>query len=305
MNTANEQAPAQLGAPQRGFAPARASDKRRFGGLLVFGVLLCVVFHKPLAELIRFAIAQERNTYLLLVPAISAYLIWIKRDRLHWPLTSSLVPSIFLTAAGIGALAAVGGPAGPVDRLSLQIVGFLAFLGAGSFAFLGAPFLREICFPVAFLIFAVPMPTFLGDKIEVFLQYTSAEAAYWMLSVAQTTMLRDGLDFLLPGISIHVAQECSGYNSTFALFMVSTVAGYMFLKSPWRRTALAIAVIPLAILRNGFRITTIALLCIHVSPDMIDSYIHHNGGPIFFALSLIPFFALLWLMRRKESVRPG
>jgi len=39
---------------------------------------------------------------------------------------------------------------------------------------------------------------------------------------------------------------------------------------------------------------------VHVSPDMIDSFIHHHGGPIFFTLSLIPFFLLLFLLVRSE-----
>jgi hypothetical protein len=55
------------------------------------------------------------------------------------------------------------------------------------------------------------------------------------------------------------------------------------------------------LLRNGLRIWTIGQLCVHVSPDMINSYIHKRGGPIFFALSLIPFFLLLFLLRRFEQ----
>jgi hypothetical protein len=34
---------------------------------------------------------------------------------------------------------------------------------------------------------------------------------------------------------------------------------------------------------------------------MIDSPIHHHGGPIFFALSLVPFFLLLFFMRKWDS----
>jgi exosortase/archaeosortase family protein len=59
----------------------------------------------------------------------------------------------------------------------------------------------------------------------------------------------------------------------------------------------------LAILRNGLRIMTIAWLCVHVDPKMINSYIHRQGGPIFFALSLIPFLALLWALRKSEDAR--
>jgi exosortase/archaeosortase family protein len=77
----------------------------------------------------------------------------------------------------------------------------------------------------------------------------------------------------------------------------------MFLRSPWRRMALTLFVIPLAIVRNGFRILTIGMLCVHVSPSMIDSPLHHRGGPLFFGLSLIPFFLFLFWLRRGERRR--
>ena len=114
-------------------------------------------------------------------------------------------------------------------------------------------------------------------------------------------MLRDGTVFQLPGIVIEVAQECSGIRSSWVLFITSVLASYLFLKSPWRRAVLVAFVIPLGILRNGFRILVIGLLCVHVGPQMIHSIIHHQGGPLFFALSLIPLFLLLWWLRRGEK----
>jgi hypothetical protein len=36
---------------------------------------------------------------------------------------------------------------------------------------------------------------------------------------------------------------------------------------------------------------------------MINSDLHRHGGPIFFVLSLIPFFLLLLLLRKSESTR--
>ena len=64
---------------------------------------------------------------------------------------------------------------------------------------------------------------------------------------------------------------------------------------------LALAVIPLGIVRNGFRIYTIAMLCVHIDPEMINSPLHRRGGPVFFALSLLPFFALLFLLQKSEK----
>ena len=98
-----------------------------------------------------------------------------------------------------------------------------------------------------------------------------------------------------------MAEECSGIRSSWVLFITSLLASQLFLRSPWRRIILVAFVIPLAIARNGFRILVIGLLCVHVGPHMIDSFIHHRGGPIFFVLSLIPLFVLLSWFRRQEQ----
>ena len=76
----------------------------------------------------------------------------------------------------------------------------------------------------------------------------------------------------------------------------------MFLKTRWRQGLLVAVVIPLGIVRNGFRILVIGLLCVHKGPHMIHSIVHTKGGPLFFAITLIPFFGLLlWLCRRERG----
>jgi exosortase C (VPDSG-CTERM-specific) len=276
------------------------NSRRRF---IVFGVVaavLCACFAATLIDWVRFALSKERNTYLVLVPVISAYLTRTKRREIKGAFTTSILPAVISLVVGASAIACLLFAEEPGDRLSIKIFALLSCLLAGAFVFIGRGILRQITFPIAFLIFAVPVPTVIAEQIEIFLQHTSAEAAYWLMSLIGIPMVHDGVMFRLPNISLQVAQECSGYNSTFALFMVSTVAGYMFLKSRSQRTILCLAVIPLAIFRNGFRVTTLAALCVYINPALIDSYIHHKGGPIFFALSLIPFFLLLWGLRKLE-----
>jgi exosortase C (VPDSG-CTERM-specific) len=166
--------------------------------------------------------------------------------------------------------------------------------------FLGSGTMRTIAFPVGLLIFTVPFPGVLQGWMEWFLQHSSAQAADVLFRMSATPIFRQGLVFELPGFSLEVAPECSGIHSTLVLFITSLLAGHLFLRTPWNRALLTLGVIPLAILRNGLRIFTIGQLCVHVSPDMINSYIHRHGGPIFFALSLIPFFLLLVILRKSE-----
>jgi exosortase len=159
-------------------------------------------------------------------------------------------------------------------------------------------------FPIAFLIFIVPFPERIVEWLETASMLASTNAAHLFFLLSGTPVLRDGTVFHLPGIVFEVAQECSGIRSSWALFMTSLVASHLFLKSPWRQTVFVAFVIPLGILRNGFRILVIGLLCVHVGPNMIHSIIHTQGGPVFFALSLFPLFLLLWWLRSCERSRP-
>jgi exosortase C (VPDSG-CTERM-specific) len=187
------------------------------------------------------------------------------------------------------------------DILFSQILAFLFFVGSAAAWLLGRETLRALAFPLCFLIFMVPFPTAVRSGLETFLQYGSAAVAHALFNLGGTSVFYHDLIFRLPGIDLRVAPECSGIRSSLALFITSVVAGHFFLRSRWKCAVLSLAVIPLALLRNGFRIFTIGELCVHISPDMINSYIHRQGGPVFFAISLIPFFLLLWLLFRSEQ----
>jgi exosortase C (VPDSG-CTERM-specific) len=183
---------------------------------------------------------------------------------------------------------------------ALLVLAFLCSVMAGAFLFLGAAWMRAAAFPMAFLVFMVPLPDGIVFHLERGLKLASAEAAAWFFELANVPFLRDGVVFRLPGIVIEVAQECSGIRSSYVLFMTSLLASYIFLRNPWKRAFLVAVVIPLGILRNGFRIVVIGWLCVRYGPQMIHSWIHHRGGPLFFVLSLIPLFALLYALWRSE-----
>jgi exosortase C (VPDSG-CTERM-specific) len=187
------------------------------------------------------------------------------------------------------------------DDLALFAFAFVCLIGAGAFFFLGAAWMKAAAFPIAFLIFMIPMPDGVADYLEDASKLGSAEVASVLFTLTGTPVLRDGTIFQLPGISLEVAKECSGIRSSYVLFITSLLASYLFLRSPVRRFILVAAIIPLGLLRNGVRILTIALLCVHIGPQMIHSVIHRRGGPVFFVISLIPLFILLWWLRRGEE----
>jgi len=188
------------------------------------------------------------------------------------------------------------------DRLSITLLPYAIFISAAGNHFLGWKAFRRNAFSFGFLLFLIPMPLFLQHSMNTFFQHTSAEASYVFIKSIQIPIFRSHpLTFELPTISLQVAPECSGIRSSLVLFITSIVAGKLFLTSKWKRLFLVLFVVPLAILRNGLRILAIAYLCVEYGPHMIDSWIHRQGGPLFFIISLAPFFAILAFLWKTEE----
>ena len=265
--------------------------------------LLTLLFIQPLTRLILYASHSDLHSHILLVPFITAYLLYIQRGR-SAGYRSSIAGTVTVGGIGMAALAAAIAWRGSLsinDELALTALAFVCFIEAGGFLFLGSKWMAAAAFPVAFLIFMVPLPDAAVNWLENASMLASAEAAALYFNLAGTPLVRTGTVFELQGIVLRVAQECSGIRSSWVLFIASLLASHVFLRTRWRRLVLVAFVIPLGILRNGFRILVIGLLCVHVGPHMINSVIHRRGGPFFFALSLVPLFLLVWWLRRQEQ----
>jgi exosortase C (VPDSG-CTERM-specific) len=293
---------------QRGGAWARWRDlprpqRLRVGGCAGYLLLLTLLFLQPLTRLMVYATQSGLHSYILMVPFISGYLLYIERGCRPAAYRSSIAGMVAMGGIGIAALAAGTRWRGSLsinDGLALMALAFVSFVAAGGFLFLGSKWMAAAAFPVAFLVFMVPLPDAAVNWLEKASALASAEAAALFFNLTGTPLVRQGTVFVLPGIVLRIAQVCSGIRSSWVLFITGLLASHLFLGTRWRRIVLVAFVIPLGILRNGFRILVIGLLCVHVGPYMIDSPIHHHGGPLFFALSLFPLFLLLWWLRRQE-----
>ena len=282
-------------------------EARRFWPM---ALLVTGVFALPLYELVRLSLKSELHSHLLLIPVVSWY-VWRFLDEKKSATTNGALKGISfgaMFAGGLGLAATAfyfylrATKRLPVtEYLWAGVLGYLLMLLAASLSTVGWGRLREHQFSIWFLAFFIPLPLAVTDWMSVALQHGSAEVTDWLLQLSGLPVLREGLRFQLPRLVIQVAEECSGVRSTLVLFITSLIAGKMFLHTGWKRAALALATIPLGLLRNAARITVLAWLSVNVDPEIIHGPLHERGGPIFFALSLGPLFGLLWYFKRSES----
>ena len=300
MSLPNTESPTAENVIDQSRAPV--SINKRFVGWCIYLVILCGAFALPLREFATYARHSDVHSYVLLIPFVTAYLIYIRWKQLSRELSSAWGYALLLTATGTGALLASlrFTELGQNDYMTLIALSFVCFVIAGAFFFLGGKWAYSAMFPLFFLAFMIPLPEAAVDFLENASKEASAEVANWLFLISGTPVLRAGTVFQLPGITIEVAKECSGIRSSLVLVITSLLAANMFLHTTWRRALLVCAVIPLGLLRNGLRILVISLLCVHIGPQMIHSVIHRRGGPVFFVASLVPLFVVLWWLRRGD-----
>lgn len=272
-----------------------------FSGWVVLSLLF---FPGPVLALVKLSLSQDDSSYLVVIPLISAVLLYLERDRLP-PQTSGdklLTGIFFLLATGI-ALALHYGALGKGSGLQLSgwILALVLVWTAGFAFFFGKAALRAAYFPFLFLLLMVPIPGFLLDRIIFLLQQGSASITGMLFDIAGVPALREGLVFHLAKVSIEVAKECSGIRSSMALFIVALLVAHFRLRNFWNKVFFVAFGLFLMILKNGVRIATLTLLAVYVNPDFLFGRLHHQGGVVFFVLALLLLLPLLFFLERNEA----
>jgi exosortase len=256
---------------------------------------------------LRLALANDAYTHILLILPLSAALIYLDSKALPIdPRPSPRIGAALLALAlVIGCFSRWGMAATAGDvRLSLAMFALVTWWIASVLLCFGARTFHSFLFPFCFLLLMVPVPEVALTWIVEFLQQQSASAARIMFQLAGVPVTQDGIILSIPNLDIEVARECSSIRSSLMLIVTTMVLAHLFLRSWWRKALLVAAAIPLAVAKNGLRIFTIAELGTRVDPGFLTGKLHHHGGILFFAISVVAVGALLWLLRRTEFPMP-
>jgi exosortase len=287
----------------RGESSSRASLSRRM--LLYLGWILasCLLFLYPLRAFVSYSLASENASHLILIPVISAWVVFLERDRIFKALgRDAAVGSLLLAAAAVVALAAfsMGSRSSTLNQLSGYIFALLLVWVAGFAFFFGRQSLERARFPLLFLLLTIPIPDFILNKLIYLLQKGSAEITAVLFDWSGVPVLRDGFVFHLARVNIEVARECSGIRSSLALLILAILVAHFYLDTFWKQLVLVIAGLFVMILKNGVRIVTLTLLASYVDPGFLYGRLHHEGGVVFFLLALLVLAPLVWLLERSE-----
>ena len=274
-----------------------------------FAAYLCfvaLIFVRTLSNLVAFAIHYEYGSHIPLIPFMSAYLIFVQRKTIFSSVQHSFrtggvllflgVASFWTSYAHLVSLSENDVLAWATASIVLiSIAGFVICYGSGTS--------RRALFPLLFLFLMVPIPTFVVEKVIFLLREGSTSITMGIFQICNVPAVRNGFAISVPGVTIEIAQECSGIRSTLALLITCLLASYLFLQSKMRRILFLSLIVPMAVVKNGIRIATLTLLSIYVDPGFLYGRLHHEGGIVFFLWALLLLAPILWLLHTSERTK--
>ena len=302
LNTTEESAiaTAEKQPPDKGAGLTLLQQLRAFGwqGAVLTAVLIGL-YYPVLWRLVRQWYEDGDYSHGFLVPILSAYLIWQRRDKLaevvRKPSNSGLLVVLF--SLGLLFLGSLGAELF-LTRISilLTICGLIVY-------FSGWARLRAMSFPLAFLLFAIPIPVLIYNEIVFPLQFIASRFATSVLETLNLfPIMREGNVLIMPGMRLEVVEACSGIRSLMSLLALAAGYGYLAEKSVPVRWFLFLAMVPLAIVSNGTRVMITALMTNYIGPKAAEGFMHEFSGWVIFVVATALFLALhsLTVVVRKK-----
>ena len=253
---------------------------------LVIGGLVLFLYQGVLWALGNDWYIDPDYSHGFLVPLLSAYFVWERWDSLKKIPISPSVWGFALLALGL--LALIVGVVGA--ELYVQRVSFLLVLSGLVLLLLGWNYLWVLSFPIGFLIFMVPLPAIVVNTIAFPLQLFAAQTASFCLFSLGIPVLREGNLIVLASTTLEVAEACSGLRSLLSLLALGTVYGYFSQNILWKRWALVILSIPIAIIANAARVSGTGILAHYFGPESAEGFYHTFEGWLVFIVAFILLF---------------
>lgn len=252
--------------------------------IYTFVGIIVVFYYNTFRWLIESWINNPYYSHGIIVPIISGYIIWrMKKELISTHRKESqkgliifIIGLVLQTISVIYSIRFLSG-------LSLIIVIF----GVISYLY-GWELINKIKFPISFLLLAVPLP--FVDIVAPPVQILSTVASSNIANMLGIPTEMDGLLLKTNAGIFEVALECSGLRSIISLLTLSIIYASILEGGILMKSTIVLSSIPLAIIGNVLRITSILDVANVYGKDVAINYFHGISNLLLFGIMSIGLF---------------
>ena len=267
-------------------------------GLLI--VCFVYLYAHTLAKLISDWNTDDNFSHGFLIPLISGYMIWGKKDDLaraaiqpnSWGLVIIAFAMAMHIAGNLGA-----------EFFVMRSSMVLCLLGITLYLF-GRRITAGVFVPLIYLFFMIPIPAIIWNQIAFPLQLLAAKLSVSMVQLLGIPVLREGNILQLSNTTLEVVNACSGIRSLTTLLALSAALAYLSNLKWVSQWILFLSAVPIAIFINVIRLTVTSVLASRYGPEFADGFMHALSGVMVFGVALIALYGCykLLLILEKRAV---
>jgi len=270
-----------------------------FSVLAVLFVL--ALYEHGLNRMVRYWFTREEYSHGVIIPFITAFLIWQKKDVLERISFGGSWVGVVITLAG-----AVIILVGNISAITVIMqYGFVVTLAGLVFAYMGWRGFKEVWVPLLLLFFMIPFPDVIIQDISRSLQLISSSFGVWIIRLFGISVYLEGNVIDLGVYKMQVVEACSGLRYLLPLMTLGFICAYLYKAALWMRIAVFLSTIPITIFLNSFRIGMIGVLVEYWGPSMAEGFLHDfEGWAVFMACTGILVLEMWGLARLGKEKRP-
>jgi exosortase len=268
------------------------------------GVLVWMNFWQ-LRIVVRTWRTDDNWSHGFLIPLFSIYFLYSRREELLSAPRRVCAWGLWLMLLGI--LVSLGGVylkqayrSGLFDWFSRtgiipMVMGLVLYLA-------GPRVLRVAWLPVAFLIFAMPLPPDTYSRIALPLQNLAAAASAAILKLCGVDIIVKASELTLRSVSgvqreLTVAEACSGVRMLVAFMALGVAMAYLDDKPIWQRVTLVLMGVPIAVASNVLRVIITSTAYVMDEPEFGKDFMHSFTGMLMLVPALLMLWGLGWILQ--------
>ncbi|MBU1568763.1 MAG: exosortase/archaeosortase family protein [Proteobacteria bacterium] len=265
-------------------------------GFLLLGALLAL-YLPFLQKLVTDWGTNDDYSHGYFIPFLTIYFIYSMRTELREIAIKPNSFGIVVITAGLAQLiiAKIG------SEFFLQRTSFIIVLLGLVLFFLGWQYFKKLFVPIGYLIFMVPLPAIVWNKIAFPMQLFASAVTEKVVYSLGIPIYREGNILHLAQTTLEVVAACSGLRSLVTMFALSAALALLSTLSGPKKVILFISAVPIAIFANICRLSFTALLATRMGSDAAQGFLHEFSGIMVFLLGLSLLVAVNWLLGRGSA----
>jgi exosortase len=261
--------------------------------ILAFGFL----YWNTIIDMVGDWYNDENYSHGFLIPLISGYFLWQRKDVIKSVSISSSYSGLFVLIFGAG-IYLTGILSGELFTMRFSMLIVLA--GAILFVY-GREIYKAVSFPFYYLIFMIPLPYILYDSVAFPLKLLVSKVSVEFLSFIGILVMREGNIIHLANTTLEVADACSGIRSIISLLALSTAIAYLTQRGWIKRLTLIALAVPIAVFVNSIRVIVTGILAEKYGAEAAEGFFHEFAGLLIFGIAIVMLIASAVIMGKGRK----